>query len=181
MLIVLSVFGGILAIPFAASAIDLAKAEQAFNSDLAKLSKPTPVLGGWAGNDSEVSKFSVERVTDPADWNALWARHSPGTAPPPLDFSKVMAIAMFTGSVSSSIPQLNLIDVKEGDRIDITTNFFEYDMQRGKRPNHYIIVVLNRSAKPIRVVARSFGLMRVPQNREDLWKEFEGLDAAKSR
>jgi hypothetical protein len=164
-----------------ASAGDLAMAEQQFNSNLSRLTKPTLVLGGWAGDDSKISEFGVERVTDAEDWTKLWARHSPEISPPTLDFTKVMAIAMFTGSVPTAISRPDLIDVRETDRIDITTKFFISDVLTGDRASHYIIVVLNRSTKPVRVVGRSYALMRDPQEREDLWKEFEGMSTARTR
>jgi hypothetical protein len=168
------------AFPSSASAGDLARAEQTFNSELAELPKPTLVLGGWTGSDSDITEFSVERVTDSTAWSQLWARHSPDAVPPSLDFAKVMVIAMFA-SVPTYFSRMELVDVKETDRIDITTKFFIYDNLTQDRANYYLIVVLNRSTKPIRVVGRSFALNRSPQEREDLWKEFGALDAANGR
>jgi hypothetical protein len=162
-----------------ALAADLAAAERAFASDLAKLPKSTPVLSGWAGIDSEVAEFSVERVMDVATWHALWARHAPDT-PPPLDFAHVMVVAIFTGSVSASlIPSVNLLDATEQDRIDITVKYLLNDVVTNARANHYLLVVLRRSSKPIRVVAHSYALMRQPREREDVWKELDGIDATK--
>jgi len=152
-----------------ALAADLAAAERAFALDLVKLPKSTPVLSGWAGIDSEV-----------ATWHALWARHAPDTPPPPLDFAHVMVVAIFTGSVSASvIPSVNLLDATEQDRIDITVNYFLNDVVTNARANHYLLVVLRRSSKPIRVVARSYALMRQPREREDVWKALNGIDATK--
>lgn len=163
-----------------ALAADLAAAERAFALDLVKLPKSTPVLSGWAGIDSEVAEFSVERVMDLATWHALWARHAPDTPPPPLDFAHVMVVAIFTGSVSASvIPSVNLLDATEQDRIDITVNYFLNDVVTNARANHYLLVVLRRSSKPIRVVARSYALMRQPREREDVWKALNGIDATK--
>jgi hypothetical protein len=163
-----------------ALAADLAAAERAFASDLVKLPKSTPVLSGWAGIDSKVAEFSVERVLDLATWHALWARHAPDTPPPPLDFAHVMVVAIFTGSVSASvIPSVNLLDTTEKDRIDITVRYFLNDVVTNARANHYLLVVLRRSSKPIRVVAHSYALMRQPRERKDVWKEIDGIDATK--
>jgi hypothetical protein len=163
-----------------ALAVDLAAAERAFASDLAKLPKSTPVLSGWSGVDSNVAEFSVERVMDPVTWHALWARHAPDTPPPPVDFAHVMVVAIFTGTVPASlIPSVNLLDATEQDRIDITVKYFLNDVVTNVRANHYLIVVLRPSSKPIRVVAHSYALMRTPREREDVWKELDGIDATK--
>jgi hypothetical protein len=172
---VLWIMGGLLVAIHASAlalAADLATAERAFASDLAKLPKSTPVLSGWAGIDSEVAEFSVERVMDLATWHALWARHAPDTPPPPLDFA--------TGSVSASvIPSVNLLDATEQDRIDIAVKYFLNDVVTNTRANHYLLVVLRRSSKPIRVIAHSYALMRQPREREEVWKELDGIDATK--
>jgi hypothetical protein len=159
-----------------AGATDREGAAKALAGDLKKLSATDAVLGGWRGNDSKVDEFAVERVMDGAAWRALWARHAPGETAPYVDFEKAMVIAIFGGSVRTSVVSgISLFDVQEHDRIDLTVKYFVYDVIRDERANPYLFAVLRRSDKAIRVLARSFALMRDPQEREDVWKDFEAI------
>jgi hypothetical protein len=164
----------------AASAADLAAAARTFAADLAHLPTPSPVVGGWRGNDSYVEEFSVERIMDLAGWRALWMRHAPAEAVPSVDFAEDMVIAIFVGTVPISvIPDVKLVNAVESDRIELTTMHFFNDVITQASANHYLLIVLHRSKKPIRVIARSNGLMRTPRESEDVWKEFDAIDENK--
>jgi hypothetical protein len=163
-----------------ATAYDLAAAARVFAAAQEKLPKSAPVLGGWCGNDSKVAAFSIERIMDRAAWSAAWARHAPGENAPKVDFSTAMVIAIFTGAVRISvIPSISLDGVTEDDKIEIATMNFVNDVIRQEQENLYLFVVLRRSAKAVRVLARSYGLMRTPREQIDVLKEFEALSQPK--
>jgi hypothetical protein len=174
-----------------ALAADLTAAADAFADDLAKM-KDLPkmkdlakglevpgaalVLGGWRGNDSKIAEYAVERVTGAAAWGAVWARHAPGETPPPVDFSAAMVVAVFTGSVRISvIPSVSLAKVVEQDAIDITVDNYVNDVIYDERANLYLFVVLRRSAKPVRVIGRSFCIMCHPQETVQVLEEFKAM------
>lgn len=158
------------------AAYDVTAAAAAFAADRAKLPPSAPVLGGWRGNDSHVTEYSIERIPDQAAWTAAWARHAPGESAPAVDFSKAMVIAIFAGKVRTRVlPSINLLDVVEGDKIDVTTMNYVYDVIRAETANLYLFVVLRRSTKPVRVLAKSYGLMRSPQESTEVLMEFDAI------
>jgi hypothetical protein len=160
------------------AAYDLDAAAAAFNANKGKLT--TSVLKGWSGNDSKVAEYSVERIMDRTAWSAAWARHAPDTKVPDVDFSTAMVIAIFAGPIRTSIvPDIGLDSVTEDDKIEVTTMNYVYDVIREEQKNLYLFVVLQRSVKAVRVFARSYALMRTPQEETILMKEFEALSPPK--
>jgi hypothetical protein len=144
-----------------------ADAERAANQFKEHYAAPTvaPVLGGWAGDDSAVTKESLQRVTDAASWTALWQRHRPTEHAPTVDFSKAMVIAIFTGSVSSSYYGFGLDSaIENGGIIELTSRAFWSDVIENKTKNLYLFVVLPRSTDTITVCEHISGIMMVPRN-----------------
>ena len=163
-----------------AAAFDIDAAAAAFDASRTKMKSSGPVLEGWSGNDSHVAVYSVERVSDLAAWRDAWARHAPGTKAPDIDFSKAFAVAIFVGAVDPSVvPEVSLSDVVENEKIDLTTMNYMNDVISGKRINPYLLIVLRRSPKPVRVFARTCGLMRAPQEETVLLEEFGAIPPSK--
>jgi hypothetical protein len=139
-----------------------------------------PVLAKWGGDNSHVDTFLVERITEQAAWNIIWKRHAPDAKAPEINFSSAMVIAIFMGRVRTSvIPSINLEDVTENDNVDVAVRYFVNDVVRDDWANLYLFVVLPRTVKPVRVVAHSYGLLRTPQERSDVWAKFEPMAAQK--
>jgi hypothetical protein len=78
------------------AAADLEAALKAFNESYNR-PRLAAVLEGWQGDDTAIEQPGAERIVDADAWSALWARHSPVRPAPQLDFSKVMALAIFFG------------------------------------------------------------------------------------
>jgi hypothetical protein len=118
------------------------------------------VLRSLNGTDSHIDASSVERITDDAAWQALWEKHAPGDKAPEVDFSNAMVIAIFTGEVYTHvIPSITLANVVEDDdNITLTAQNFVNDVITEDRGNLYLITMLKRSAKPVRVIARSISI-----------------------
>jgi hypothetical protein len=151
-----------------ARAYDLDKGAQAFEEFR---SKPELVVvhRGWAGNDSAVTEFSVERIIDKPSWEALWRRHAPGTQAPEVDFTTEMVVAAFSGRLSASYYGLSLAGVTEGKVIEIVNDILISDVVHpGKENNQYLFAVLPRSNKRILVVSRSWGMRRKPEVKYNL-------------
>jgi hypothetical protein len=165
---------GVMSMP--AAAYDLSKAAATFKESYTSEPTSLRVLGGWQGKDSQVSEFSLERVSDAAAWAALWKRHAPDVAPPPVDFGQAMVIAIFGGAADSTVGQISLDRVSEGQRIELVTMSFINDVIDRKTNNLYLFVALPRSRKEIRIVARTFMLMGNPQTDERVVGTIAAID-----
>ena len=147
-----------------------------FAASAEKLTGAPFVLGGWSGDDSKVDAYSVERIMDRPEWAAAWARHAPGTAAPDVDFSTAMVVAVFTGAVVASVvPEMHIEKVTEADTIDVTLMNYVNDVISEPKHNLYVIVVLRRSTKAVRVLVRSEGLMRSPPVETVVLKSFGAI------
>jgi hypothetical protein len=164
-----------------ARAFDQIAASKTFESDFTQrqnaMQAPALVLRGWNGTDSNIGDFFVERITDATAWQALWEKHAPGSTAPDIDFSTAMAIAIFTGEVRTRvIPGITLADVAESDKITLTAENFFNDVITDDKGKLYLITVLKRSVKPVRVIGRSISLMGPS---EQVLAEFEPLPPQK--
>jgi hypothetical protein len=138
---------------------------------------PALVLRSWNGPDSHIDESLIARITDEAAWQALWEKHAPGGKAPEVDFSNAMVIAIFSGEVRTRvIPAITLADVTEDDKITLTAQNFVNDVVTDDKGNLYLFTVLKRSAKPVRVIARSISLMGPS---EQVIAEFEALPPPK--
>jgi PrcB C-terminal len=93
----------------------------------------------------------------PAEWAALWARHSePGVPLPPVDFAREMVVAVFLGRRSTSDYQVRITSADEvGTGPDLEVTYREFDAAAGtvRRPvitMPFHIVALPRSAMSVR-------------------------------
>jgi hypothetical protein len=138
---------------------------------------PALVMRSWNGTDSHIDESLILRVTDEAAWQALWEKHAPGSKAPEVDFSNAMVIAIFSGEIRTRvIPAITLADVAEGDKITLTVQNFVNDVITEDKGNLYLITVLKRSAKPVRVIARSISIMGPS---EQVIAEFDALPLSK--
>jgi len=160
-----------------AAAYDQSTAAAAFADNFAQrqsaMQAPKLVLRGWNGTDSGIGDFSAVRITDKANWQALWAKHAPGDRAPDVDFSASMVIAIFTGEVRTRVtPSITLANAAEASKITLTAEYFINDVITKDRGNLYLIAVLQRSQKPVRVIARSISLQG---SSEHVIAEFKGM------
>jgi hypothetical protein len=147
---------GIGAFVTAAAAVDLNVAAKAFSDSYVHFRSPA-VIEGWQGSDSAIEKSDAERIVDADTWSAVWIRHSPGQQAPRLDFSKVMAVAMFFGQQNSSFrASLREVSYYLFD-LDIVINEFIPDVVSGKTVDPYLFVVLPRCLDLIRIARSSVG------------------------
>jgi hypothetical protein len=146
---------GIGAFVTAAAAVDLNVAAKTFSDSYVHFRSPAAVIEGWQGGDSAVEKADGERIVDADKWSALWARHWPGQQAPRLDFSKVMAVAIFFGQQNSGFrASLREVSYYLFD-LDIVINEFIPDVVSEKSVNPYLFVVLPRCLNPIRIARSS--------------------------
>lgn len=148
-------------IPCAAQNADAAA--KAFAENRARRVNPLPVLGGWEGLGSNVTEPSVERVADADAWTALWKRYAGDAAPPDVDFTQAMVVAIFGGTTGEFNSGISLYSVSDTNPIEIVTWTNISDDITDKTHNPYLLVVLPRSNKGVTVIARSFMLTAGPQ------------------
>jgi hypothetical protein len=118
------------------------------------------VLGGWAGDDSGVTKPRVERVMDEAAWRTLWSQHDLLHDPPKVDFATTMVVAIFSGKADASLYGMHLDSViKTGGHIELVSGVFLSDVVHEDTVSLYLFVVLPRSKDAISVYQRLAGIM----------------------
>lgn len=110
-----------------------------------------------AGSRSGLTEALQIVVRTPAEWTALWTRHSaPGVPLPPVDFAQEMIVAVFLGRRPTSGYQVQITGVHEvGAGPDLEVTYRELDASAGtvRRPvitMPFHIVALPRSAMPVR-------------------------------
>lgn len=59
-------------------------------------------LRSWEGEGSAAKAARSALISNQADWERLWAEHSPGTAAPAVDFEKEQVVAVFAKGTSGS-------------------------------------------------------------------------------
>ncbi len=67
----------------------------------------------WRGTDSAVKSPLALAARNEAEWRALWARHAPGQAAPPVDFTRWTAAAVFAGEEPTGGYGAQITDVSE--------------------------------------------------------------------
>jgi PrcB C-terminal len=109
------------------------------------------------GSRSRVTEPLEIVVRTPAEWTALWARHSdPGVPLPPVDFAREMVVAVFLGHRPTSGYQVQITGVDEvgaGPDLEVTYRTLEPAAGSVRRPvitMPFHIVALPRSALPVR-------------------------------
>jgi hypothetical protein len=61
------------------------------------MTPPDKALDRWNGNSCKEAAASVRVIETPDQWHELWGR-SIGSTPPPADFQKQFAVAVFLGA-----------------------------------------------------------------------------------
>jgi hypothetical protein len=110
-----------------------------------------------SGARSRVTEPLETVARTPADWLALWARHSaPGVPPPPVDFDREMVLAVFLGRRPTSGFQVVITGADEaGPSRSVEVSYREVEPAPGsvRRPvvtMPFHIVAVPRSALPVR-------------------------------
>jgi len=112
--------------------------------------KPYPILKSWASSTGGMGVDGGALFKNPEDWRDFWSRVKPGESPPPLDFTKHMAIAVFAGRTESGYLEIRIVSVVERD--DFLTVGYRLDTDPAKKgPSApYHVVLVERSPLQIR-------------------------------
>ncbi len=137
----------------------------------------------WSGADSAITEPEYTIARDDADWQKLWERHTGKPTArnhlqqaviPHVDFSRCIAIGLFTGSrVNSSGVTLSAIE-DQGARVLLRFDESTYQVAFGPgeapkelpKVHPFAIFILPRIDKPIEVQENVQGLKDSPEK----WK-----------
>jgi hypothetical protein len=97
-------------------------------------------------------------IRDAATWETVWREHRPGTAPPAVDFTSQMVLAVFMGpqSLGCDSASVNVASVtRAGQGLEVVVD--EHHPQGGEecRSNPYDFVSCTRTPGPVSFVRRS--------------------------
>jgi hypothetical protein len=127
----------------------------------------------WMEANSRIDRREFHRIESDDAWIALWRRHAGTGAPPAVDFSKSMVIAVFRGESWNS-RGVGVASVGEDDekfRIRCGDRFYQ-TMGGADQVKPYGLFVLPRSAKPVILESNKQSLI----GDMPIWEEDARLD-----
>lgn len=119
-----------------------------------ELNSDLQILAGWKGRTSQIASKSHYAIRSAPDWEKLWQKHRGGFgSAPKIDFSTQMIVAIFMGTTGNT-EFLRIEDIAESAKaISITFYYLESDSY-GEGSNQFIMLMLPKSAKPIKLISK---------------------------
>lgn len=112
--------------------------------------EPLKLITVAKGPNGQIEESRTVVVRTAAEWAALWKRHAPDSALPPVDFKQSMVLAVFSGSKPSAghAVEISQVDARESE---IVVTYSETQ----PRPTDMVAQVLTFPFHIVRTEARA--------------------------
>lgn len=112
-----------------------------------------PIEKSWTGSDSRVTKPGVELIPSLTRWDEFWERHNGKKEEvPAVDFEKHLVVACFPEGKFTGVAKVSA--ETDGKFVTLTILLAEKEASAESFKSQHAIVVLPRTARPIKVRTR---------------------------
>lgn len=159
--------------------------QQAVQIDVQPQAPSRRPLVSLMGHDSAITDFRIVRITEPEDWETIWAEHRGDALEtvkqgwpiyPEIDFERCMVVAVFRGDAWNCNGEFVESIAETDDQIRLRFDSLTFQTSGpdggGVRVRPFGIWVLDHNTKPLVIEENTQGLL----NRPPIWTEKQRFD-----